>query len=51
MTASSANIPKDEERGRSIIPAFPEIWAARFFTDGMELVRLGELTEFLVMGT
>jgi hypothetical protein len=49
VTTACANISENEERGGSIIPAFPKIGTSSFLTNGMEAVGLNELTKFLVM--
>jgi hypothetical protein len=51
MATPGANISKDEKRGRPIIPTFPYIRATSFFTNGMQAMRIHQLTDFLVMGS
>jgi hypothetical protein len=51
MAPPGANISQDEERGRPIIPTFPDIRTSSLFANGMQAMRIHQLTDFLVMGT
>jgi hypothetical protein len=50
MATPGTYIPKDQKRGRPVIPTFPYVGTSSFFTNRMQLMSIHQLADFLVMG-